>query len=115
MKIYMKDGKALSYNKQFFTPKQTSETWVLNEWLGTTEVSASVEFISNGIHFISLKYEDKGGKFGHILTYGGHSGATTYVPYTEGWTSSQAFRTITFLEPPTGDLLTWLNENGVKQ
>lgn len=112
MDIYMKDGKALSYNKQFFTPKSTSETWVLNKWLGTTEVSASVEFISNGIHFSSLQYEDRGGKFGHVLTYGGDHNVD---PYTEGWTLGEAYRTILFLEPPTGDLLTWLNENGVKQ
>lgn len=27
----------------------------------------------------------------------------------------QAYRTVTFLEPPTCDLLTWLQNNGVKQ
>lgn len=29
--------------------------------------------------------------------------------------NDQAYRTITFLESPTGDLLTWLQANGVKQ
>lgn len=28
---------------------------------------------------------------------------------------NQAYRTITFLEPPTGELLTWLQANGAKQ
>jgi len=31
-----------------------------------------------------------------------------------GWTDEK-YRTVTFLEPPTGDLLTWLQANAVKQ
>lgn len=30
------------------------------------------------------------------------------------WTN-EAYRTVTFLEPPTGDLLKWLQKNAVKQ
>lgn len=28
---------------------------------------------------------------------------------------NEAYRTVTFLEPPTGDLLEWLQKNAVKQ
>nr|DAJ56139.1 MAG TPA: hypothetical protein [Caudoviricetes sp.] len=28
---------------------------------------------------------------------------------------NEAYRTVTFLEPPTGDLLKWLQKNAVKQ
>ena len=92
--------------------KAVGGTWLLNSDLGTTEVNASVGFISNGIYFSSLQYEDRGGKFGHVLTYGGDS---NYDPYTEVWTLGEAYRTVLFLEPPTGDLLEWLNFCGVKQ
>lgn len=41
-------------------------------------------------------------------------GNTSVMADTASWVN-QAYRTITFLEPPTGDLLTWLQANGVKQ
>ena len=114
MKIYMKDGKALSYNQQFFTPKSTGETWVLNEnispFIGSTsEVTYSANFISNNNSFNSIRYTEAINAilyYDDILVFGGR--------IESSWTD-QAYRTITFLEPPTGDLLTWLNENGVKQ
>ncbi len=34
--------------------------------------------------------------------------------FSSGWVD-QKYRTIKFLEPPTGDLLTWLQANAVKQ
>lgn len=39
---------------------------------------------------------------------------TIYNPKGKTWTSS-TYRTITFEEPPTGDLLTWLEANGTPQ
>lgn len=116
MKIYMKDGKALSYNKQFFTPKPTSETWVLNEGEGViyAPMNKAVTFFSNNTLFYGLNADvtvldywlDNSGDDAVLVTIND----AEYVTFTD-----QAYRTITFLEPPTGDLLTWLNENGVKQ
>lgn len=36
------------------------------------------------------------------------------VAYFTGW-RSESCRTLTFLEPPTGELLAWLQANAVKQ
>jgi hypothetical protein len=37
-----------------------------------------------------------------------------HVAGNANWINS-AYRTVTFLDPPTGDLLTWLQANAVKQ
>lgn len=46
-----------------------------------------------------------------------YGGPTTgvFIVYGSGEWVDQAYRTITFIEPPTGDLLTWLQANGTKQ
>ena len=116
MKIYMKDGKALSNNKQFFTPKPTGETWVLNEGEGVSywPINKAVTFLSNNTLFYGLSGSVT------VLVYWLDNSGDDVVPVTiddaEYVTfTDQAYRTITFLEPPTGDLLEWLNGNGVKQ
>lgn len=109
MDIYMKDGKALSYNGNFFTPKQVGETWVLDSaaaYEGDVGVTFNADFTSNGLSFSSISLSANPRR---QIQYD-----STVVKAIYGWTS-EAYRTITFLEPPTGDLLTWLNENGVKQ
>lgn len=101
------------------------ETWVLNEgqeyWLpiaGYTYAQQTPQFISNGMQFYGLYANEK------ILIYlTGPGGATegNYMvvcyetnPFKVAFVD-QAYRTVTFLESPTGDLLTWLQSNGVKQ
>lgn len=123
MDIYMKDGKALSYNGQFFTPKQIGETWVLNENCALDSIyvigaSFQISFTSNGLSYETLSVSDFKG-IRYYLNYG-ETLVCTYIndrgAPTPTWTwESPSYRTITFLESPTGDLLTWLNENGVKQ
>ncbi len=120
MDIYMKDGKALSYNKQFFTPKPTSETWVLNELVDPTSFGSVIlfdtEFVANGTHFYSIEFQNsKGGSlwYGQGTVYLGNGTSGSWMG--DFGSDTTAYRTITFLEPPTGDLLTWLNANGVKQ
>ena len=116
MKIYMKDGKALSYNQQFFTPKSTGETWVLNEGkdIDYPSMSKAVTFLSNDTLFYGLYASSV--VLGYWLDNSGDDVVyvtiedANYVTFTD-----QAYRTITFLEPPTGDLLEWLNYCGVKQ
>ena len=84
--------------------KQTGETWVLNETLSGELPRVNIEFVSNGMNFGSILYGDAI----HYLAYDKEQ------VYLGGW-SNQAYRTITFDTPPTGDLLTWLQANGTKQ
>ena len=63
-----------------------------------------------------------GGKPGHSIAYQNfnyadnivYSAGDSLLVYFTGWLSD-SLRTITFLEPPTGDLLKWLQANAVKQ
>lgn len=50
----------------------------------------------------------------NVVYYDNKEDTSVYEPYGHGW-KSDAYRTITFLESPTGDLLAWLQENAVKQ
>ena len=110
MQIYMKDGKALWMNKKAITPKKAAagETWVLNSTASYDDLSVTfnVDFASNGLSFSSIKLS---GSLQRQIRYD-----STVVKAFDSWTS-EAYRTITFLEPPTGNLLTWLQANGTKQ
>lgn len=93
--------------------KQTGETWVLNEDIEIPIESASynINFVSNETSF-TLFYLRRDNPFDEAwLLYN-----DLHVFYIDGhsWTN-QAYRTITFSTPPTGDLLTWLQANGTKQ
>lgn len=84
----------------------SGETWYLNEILLDPYFEATINFVSNSESFSNIAYvvtPDDG------LQYDG-----TFVNNSGGWTNT-AYRTITFATPPTGDLLTWLQANGVKQ
>lgn len=108
MQIYMKDGKALKINGGYLSPKASGETWVLNEWLDTTLFNYSVNFLCNNVAYDSISRRMI--KAAIVMYYG----STRVMADTASWTD-QAYRTITFLEPPTGDLLIWLQANGTKQ
>ena len=95
---------------------QTSETWVLNKTLnlGTTAWSYNIEFSSDGVTGNVFSHHYVGG-IADNLWYGiddSESGAPVYN--NNAWID-EAFRTITFSTSPTGDLLTWLQQNGTKQ
>ena len=89
------------------------ETWFINE---NTYIEPAfdayiynINFTSNGENYNSLSlYRPQ--PFGE----GDISYETTYVSLNGSWTN-EAYRTITFEEAPTGDLLTWLEVNAVKQ
>lgn len=92
---------------------QTTETWLLNETLSGT-LGSNVEpivinFESNGTNYVSLFKDTR------RLYYSRASGKPTPVYDDLGGWDNLAYRTITFATPPTGDLLTWLQANGVKQ
>lgn len=96
------------------------ETWLLNETLsfGTESWSYNIDFVSdasrNSYNTITFDYGGEQGA-GYLM----YNSDTAYdLEYASdpdtGW-HDQAYRTITFLTSPTGNLLTWLQENGTKQ
>lgn len=100
-KAYM--GETLVYEKS----ESSGETWLLNEtYTEGGSGSYNINFTSNGETFGQFSYGDMPRWF---IRYGETNA------YFNGTWSNQAYRTITFANPPTGDLLTWLQANGVKQ
>lgn len=96
----------------------TGETWVINDVLvfdGPVDVSAYVSFESNGNRYTRFYVPDAPRPF--LFDDLSYDDNTTFNPVhnqTNGWTD-EAYRTITLDEPATGDLLTWLQSNAVKQ
>lgn len=109
-KAYM--GDTLVYEKS----ESSGETWLLNESLidTTSEMgfNVSIGFTSNNETFTSISLLLRAGREGVQLEYGSTTSYNSIIG--SGWTN-QAYRTINFAKPPTGDLLTWLQANGVKQ
>lgn len=108
---------------------QYSGTWVINETPTFTTIagreigSAPCMFtLSDGTTYQSSYFivGSSSGKMGQYIS--ANTGTAEQLIYTEnsrfvywtGWYDSGC-RTITFLEPPTGDLLTWLQANAMKQ
>lgn len=88
----------------------SGETWVLNDeaYLSPFDDTKifNANFTSNGLSFSSISLSIK---LSRQISYD-----STGVKEFDAWTS-QAYRKLTFDAPPTGDLLTWLQANGVKQ
>nr|DAH60814.1 MAG TPA: hypothetical protein [Caudoviricetes sp.] len=81
---------------------------MLNERLDEALFDYSVNFLCDGIAYNSISRRILKGS---IRMYYG----STEVMFDSGSWKSQIYRTIIFSAPPTGDLLTWLQNNGVKQ
>lgn len=109
-KAYM--GETLVYEKS----SSIGETWLLNESLidttSGTGFNASIGFTSNNDTFKSISLLLRAGREGVQLEYGS---TTVYNSIIGSVWTNEAYRKITFATPPTGDLLTWLQANGVKQ
>lgn len=100
----------------------TSETWVLNESLNLINLSVSINFVSDNMSFI--KFELFNGQ--RSITRAGDISAAgldyyttpqnrvTIDPSLTSW-KTNPYRKVTFATAPTGDLLTWLQSNAVKQ
>ena len=90
----------------------SGETWLLNSPLvfGTKSWSYNINFTSNGNSYSKFSYNFIDPIEGSYLVYG-----TTNVYSTNTLWTNEAYRTVTFATPPTGDLLTWLQANGTKQ
>ncbi len=90
----------------------TSETWVLNEKPDTSRnifIDVQIQFVSNGQTFARIKVdrvETMGINYDDVHVY--VLGAVT--PWV-----LENYRKVTFATAPTGDLLTWLQSNAVKQ
>lgn len=103
------------------TKKSDPQTWIIdNDKLYVSMSSGVVKDISVQIKF----YTDNSGK-GTIYSSIHIEQASSYIDCNiyyddvavwnrKGW-EFESNKIITFLEPPTGDLLTWLQQNGVKQ
>ena len=109
-----------------------SKTWLINASLSDSSLSnldnippsgyVGPPFTSNGVSFLGMSitlhigiYEERHLSINYyVLTEeGGSQPYEVYInPY--GW-NNEAYRTVTFEEEPTGDLLTWLEENAVLQ
>ena len=96
-------GETLVYEKS----SPSGETWLINEQPSLTELYVDIDFTSNAQDFIGLtvssRYRQISYQPNEVIAYAGAK-----------WTN-QAYRTVTFAKPPTGDLLTWLQANATKQ
>lgn len=91
------------------TGEPVTETWVLNQDLGTKLCSYSIDFISNGVVFDSFVYS---GTNTFVLRYGcNNDSIDVYSSFS--W-SDEAYRTVTFLTTPLPGLSSWLQSNAVK-
>ena len=91
------------------------ETWVIKSDAAGELVTTQISFTSNGQKFTSigtyytstfivLRYDNN-----EVAGYDLAGGGVVYE------FDNEAYRKLTFDTPPTGDLLTWLQTNGVKQ
>lgn len=113
------------YNLPRKRTNNSENIWIINSTPTTTNLDVSIKFTYeyNGVTKESDEiYLYAGGKLGHSIAYLNfnsadnivYSAGDSMVVFFTGWLSD-SLRTITFLEPPTGDLLTWLQANAVKQ
>ena len=108
-KIDFTIGGSVSKTWTFDTSKAPTSMFP-NLSAGSTQ-TFSVSFTSNGQQYIGFRFSHY--YMGDNLGYVTSSGGITVYDMEEGWTS--AYATITFDEAPSGDLLTWLQENAVQQ
>lgn len=98
----------------------TTETWVINSnYSSAASISANVKFKSNNISYnsISIQIAPVGScyiKYDNTTACNIMANAASNFVAEATWTN-EAYRTIVLDEPATGDLLTWLQKNAVKQ
>ena len=99
-------------------------TWVINERLYSSAFNDlyrfSASFVSNGQVFYGffakwVSYDYQLGYFTNVNQSAYNQTYTMDMAGTRSWLMGEAYRTITFYEPPTGDLLTWLQANATPQ
>ena len=117
------NGTATITTKQ--SGSSTGLTWLINEVPLITPLEKStiftVDFKSNNVQYHTLSIQkafDPDAPKGVTIGYGSSSdiGGITYIYDVTGgshW-ENQTYRTIEFVEEPTGDLLTWLQANATQ-
>ena len=92
------------------------ETWVIKNDASGVFATTQISFTSNGQKFTSIGAAYDAGSFvilrydnGEVAGYDTAGGDVVYEFYND------AYRKLTFDTPPTGDLLTWLQSNGIRQ
>ena len=90
------------------------ETWVIKSSATGAFATTQISFTSNGRKFTSIGTNSD---YGPIVLYYNNTEIAGYEPGTGVWYefNDEAYRKLTFDTPPTGDLLTWLQANAVKQ
>ena len=93
------------------------ETWVLNQMVDTsTKFSYTKDFTANGVSYSSISVGGAASPGASGMVYNLQYGNTTVANIGSFGTTDEknVNRKITFNEPATGELLTWLEANGVK-
>ena len=124
-------GVVGTYESEVGSSSGGSETWVLNEELivpeevlfGDDIKEWTSQFVSKNNTFTSITIAVTDGDTYHLSIYYGseYIGVINHTqdldPEDPGYVTyiDKAYRKITFSIPPTGDLLTWLEANAVKQ
>ena len=116
----IKKGRTLingtSFEVLFEKPKPESKlTWVFNQTVtvSTTSVVWNVTFTSNGREFEAIEASLPSGI--SRVRYKNKRTNTYLLAYQSYWINGEEYRTITFDEEPTGDLLAWLQANATPQ
>lgn len=117
------DGMAALVDSISSGGSSPSETWVLNLSGFLTSTFTGISFVSNGETFSSIAKGGKGPM--KFLKYDNTNvcGATPCfgdedvpgIAWEIAMWVNTAYRKLTFSAPPSGDLLTWLEANAVKQ
>ena len=119
----MLDNKVLMSGNQMalYVPPSVTETWVIRKDAPVGEASltlatTNISFTTNNQKATSIGIEHDGSIV--MLIYGGIvDGGAEFDPSVSPafeW-YNEAYRTLEFDTPPTGDLLTWLQANATKQ
>ncbi len=102
-------------NKLINNAASSSETWVLNDQLTiTSAASFTIDFVSNNQNFNMFKLSIEVVGPNATLIYR-NVPESSITAYNNGNWNDFAYKTVTFATTPTGDLLTWLQANGVKK
>lgn len=95
------------------------ETWVLNSTIAapSNSIDENINFlcVDTSQNFIRILVESEG-KGVHLEYFAQGDSSTSGTTVSTGGTKvATKYRTLTFETAPTGDVLTWLQTNGVKQ
>lgn len=120
----IKKGRTLVGGTGYDIKFSAALKWYLNNTveIPTKELRANfttTNIIGGTLNFVAINSWYDPNAAAEVLSYtesnnGDEVDYTAYNPKGKTWTS-ETYRTITFEEPPTGDLLTWLEANGTPQ